>query len=319
MIDLTDILINNSLIFIGRIDRKYILVKSKYSTHMTTSYNLKKGYLPTIKSALDKNEYFVNKAKEIHNDKYDYSNINYITSEDKIIIKCNTCNNIFEQVPYHHLAGHGCKKCANNKLKKEIIKNVKESPQSRFLRLANIRHNNFYDYTDTIYNTQKDIIEITCPIHGKFLQRAKNHLRKSGCQECAKDKISKARSEYTTGWNLNDWINASKKSKYFDSYKMYIIEVYNNNERFIKIGRTYNTVRHRFRNKKLLPYNYKILLEIVNTPEIIFKFENQLKKELKEYKYKPLLKFSGMKECFKLDIISKLTKEENKNIIVSVK
>jgi hypothetical protein len=261
--------------------------------------------------------YFINRAKKVHDDKYDYSEVNYINCENKVIIKCNNCKSVFEQTPYHHLAGHGCKICNRRKSKK--IKAIKETSQNRFLRLANIKHEFYYDYSKVNYLTQKSIINITCPKHGNFMQKAKDHLKGSGCIKCGREKISISRSENTTGWGITNWIKASEISNYFDSYKVYIIEVYDDKERFIKIGRTYNTVKHRFRNKKLLPYNYKILMEIVDNPIIIFNFENQLKKELKEYKYKPLIKFSGMEECFNLDIISILTRDENKKIIISVK
>ncbi len=188
-----------------------------------------------------------------------------------------------------------------------------------FIEKSKIKHGDHYDYSKSIYIRQSDIISIFCPKHGEFSQKAKDHLSGRGCMKCGRERISISRSENTTGWGITDWIKASKMSNYFDSYKVYIVEIYNDNERFIKIGRTYNTVKHRFRNKKLLPYKYKILMEIVDDPIIIFNFENQLKRELKEYKYKPLLKFSGMEECFDLSIISLLTRDENKKIIVSVK
>lgn len=61
---------------------------------------------------------FFKKAKEIHGDKYDYSESEYINSSTKIKIKCNTCGNIFYQTPASHIfnnTGHGCPVCGNEK------------------------------------------------------------------------------------------------------------------------------------------------------------------------------------------------------------
>ena len=55
-------------------------------------------------------EIFINKAKIIHKDKYDYSNINYKGALEKIEIGCNI-HGIFKQTPNAHLLGKGCKKC----------------------------------------------------------------------------------------------------------------------------------------------------------------------------------------------------------------
>ena len=59
------------------------------------------------------NDIFIEKAKEIHGNKYDYSNVKYITSHDKIEIICPK-HGSFWQYPYDHLQGHGCVSCGNN-------------------------------------------------------------------------------------------------------------------------------------------------------------------------------------------------------------
>lgn len=55
---------------------------------------------------------FIQKAKEVHLDKYDYSFVIYKNCDTKVKIKCITCNNIFEQIPYSHVNKKaGCIKC----------------------------------------------------------------------------------------------------------------------------------------------------------------------------------------------------------------
>lgn len=104
------------------------------------------------------------------------------------------------------------------------------------------------------------------------------------------------------GFSLKEWIDQAEKSENFDSYKVYIIEIYNDNERFIKIGRTFNTVEKRFSMDGSLPYFYDILKIIEGNPHKIFKLESKLKREFKQYRYTPIERFHGFKECFTTDI-----------------
>ena len=70
------------------------------------------GQIPCIESAIDKNKYFINQAKEIHGDRYDYNLINYVDSKHKVKIICHE-HGLFQQLPVHHLTNGGCLKCAN--------------------------------------------------------------------------------------------------------------------------------------------------------------------------------------------------------------
>ena len=58
---------------------------------------------------MNKNDIFIEKAKKIHGNIYDYSLVNYINNHTKIKIICE--HGIFEQTPKKHLFGQGCKKC----------------------------------------------------------------------------------------------------------------------------------------------------------------------------------------------------------------
>jgi hypothetical protein len=98
--------------YVGKRHAK-ILVKDKYGICNCFATALLKGYKPSISSAVNPTEYFINKAKEIHNDKYDYSLVNYTHSESKIKIICPE-HGIFEQTPHTHLKACGCKKCSSN-------------------------------------------------------------------------------------------------------------------------------------------------------------------------------------------------------------
>lgn len=66
--------------------------------------------IDTIRKGNDK--IFIETANKIHNNKYDYSEINYTTNKKKVIIIC-PIHGKFTQRPNNHLHGHGCSKCVN--------------------------------------------------------------------------------------------------------------------------------------------------------------------------------------------------------------
>jgi len=137
----------------------------------------------------DKTKEFIDKAIEVHGDKYDYSKVEYIKAKDKIIIICKE-HNIFEQNPHKHLSGQGCPKCiGKNNTTLDFIEKSKEI------------HGNKYDYSKTIYeNNLKEVI-IICKIHGDFLQLPKTHKRGNGCIKCS------GKYKYST----EEWISMAKE------------------------------------------------------------------------------------------------------------
>lgn len=56
-------------------------------------------------------EDFIEKARNVHKDTYDYSLVTYTNTSSKICIICNE-HGIFFQIPNDHLQNHGCPKCA---------------------------------------------------------------------------------------------------------------------------------------------------------------------------------------------------------------
>jgi hypothetical protein len=60
----------------------------------------------------NKTSLFIEKANKIHNNKYDYSNTNYMSAHCKVIIICKEHGQFF-QTPNGHLNNKGCKKCGS--------------------------------------------------------------------------------------------------------------------------------------------------------------------------------------------------------------
>ena len=70
----------------------------------------------TYKSNTDE---FIEKAKKIHGNKYDYSKVEYKGNKLKVCIICPD-HGEFHQKPNGHLSGRGCPKCKSSHLEREI-------------------------------------------------------------------------------------------------------------------------------------------------------------------------------------------------------
>lgn len=242
-------------------------------------------YIKSGKSNRKSNEYFIDtlKIKGIF-DKFIYLS-EYETSNKKIKIQCRKCNLIFNQKPTAHLQGMGCPKCAG------INRTIED-----FIEKGRKIHGDKYDYSLLENKFTKESQKIICPKHGEFEQVMSYHLFGAGCKKCAREKISERNKENPVGWTYQIWTKAGERSKIFDNFKVYIIRCWNENEEFYKIGKTFGTVKNRFKNS--FPYNYEVIKEIIGSGLNVSKLEHKLQKENKQYKYLPQKKFAGMYECF---------------------
>ena len=75
-------------------------------------------------------EEFIEKAKRIHGDKYDYSKVNYINSHKKVIITCPKHGDFYQR-PNDHLSGYGCPKCKSSALEK-LMRGLLKSNNIKF-------------------------------------------------------------------------------------------------------------------------------------------------------------------------------------------
>lgn len=125
------------------------------------------------------NEQFIFEANQIHNNKYDYSKVKYKTNKNKVCIICKK-HGMFEQTPSSHLQGQGCPKCAH-----EYVNSLKIISTEEFIRRANVKHKNFYNYSKTQYKGFNSDVIVTCLIHGDFTINAHAHISNGqGCPEC---------------------------------------------------------------------------------------------------------------------------------------
>jgi hypothetical protein len=160
-------------------------------THKKGNGCKKCGLLRTINSKKSNTNDFIDKARQIHGDKYDYSKVEYKYANEQIIIICKE-HGEFLQTPNGHLVGRGCRLCAikinSNKLRKT---------QQQFIKEAIEIHGNKYDYSKVEYENNLTEVIIICKEHGEFLQTPSNHLNGKGCYLCGRFKINE-KCKYTT-------------------------------------------------------------------------------------------------------------------------
>ena len=168
-------------------------------------------------------EEFIIRAKEIHGNKYDYSNSKYIDIRTDVEIIC-PIHGSFWQTPKDHLDGCGCNKCAN-----EYRSKCNKLTLEEFIIRAKEIHGNKYNYLNSIYINYNTDIEIICSKHGSFWQTPHAHLSGEGCPFCAIEKLAKQRR-----LTLNEVIRRSNE-KHGDGRYDYSESEYINSQTPMKI------------------------------------------------------------------------------------
>ena len=119
-------------------------------------------------------EIFIDRARKIHGDFFDYSEVNYKNAYSSITVICPV-HGPFQQRAGAHLRGQGCFKCAVD---------AKSLTTEKFIKKAREVHGNKYDYSKVNYKNNHAKVPIICPVHGPFQQYPINHLRGHGCKSC---------------------------------------------------------------------------------------------------------------------------------------
>ena len=194
-----------SLIKYTRLDRKVKIVCPIHGEfEQTPIRHLKSKGCPKCGRKQKTKEQFIEKAKEIHGDKYDYSEVNYIDDKTKVKIICPIHGEFYKRPNEHLSEKAGCPKCSQEN-QNEIKHNLFKKTAEQFIKEAKKIHGDKYDYSKVDYYNTHTKVKIICPIHGEFEQTPKHHLEGSGCPECAIIKKAKSR--------LNNWEDVLKRMK----------------------------------------------------------------------------------------------------------
>lgn len=156
-----------------------------------------------------KTEIFVEKAREVHGDKYDYSETNYERKDKKIKIICHELDDegnehgVFYQTPNNHLTGYGCSKCAG----------IFKVSFDVFVKRSNKKHNFKYIYPQQEIKNIQTKVCIICPKHGEFYQTPDAHMQGQGCPKCNQSKLEKEISNFLIENNIQYIYQATHKNE----------------------------------------------------------------------------------------------------------
>ena len=267
-----------------------IYIQDKYGICASNYMSLKSNMRVTIQSAINRVEYFKNIVYEKNKFYRDgcFEILEYVGKGFYIV------KNKYGKLKVNH---HSLSKDFNPKIRLAINKT-----DYTINRLKEI-HGDKYDYSKVKYpEERKGKIELICKKHGSFTQHLFSSLEGKGCDKCREEKV---------GWSKSVVKKQVEKSGYGI---LYMINIFNDKESFLKIGYTTIDVKTRF--KRLLKdkgYNYKIINTYKTSDgEKLFNTEVSLKQKYKKYRYTPQNSFDGSKtEVFEMSQYENILKEFN--------
>lgn len=165
--------------------------------HLYNKQGCPKCHLNNISKLHSKTtEQFIEEARSVHGDAYDYSDTTYINKETKVKFKCKNCGEIIEMLPRTHLKTSVCcpNKCVitpTERLKTPKDRGLVCVDTQTFIEKSKMIHgDDKYDYSQVVYiNSEKEVI-LKCKDCGTvFKITPHQHLtngKYQGCPECAK-------------------------------------------------------------------------------------------------------------------------------------
>lgn len=134
---------------------------------------------------------FIEKAKRIHANKFDYSKVKDMpfSAYLKIEIGCPAHGYFWQEAGNHLLKGHGCKKCAQKATNEKLRKTL--DVEAFVSTSKHIFGENTFDYSlvkSDCYELSRPMVTLICKQHGAFKVNAKDHLGQHGarCKRCSR-------------------------------------------------------------------------------------------------------------------------------------
>jgi len=163
-----------------------------------------------------------------------------------------------------------------------------------FIHKSRSLHGDKYDYSKVEYTSNLVKVNITCPIHGNFKQTPNDHIQGRGCMKCARESGAADYSLKSAEKRKEEFINTPAM--------VYLVKLSNDDESFVKIGITKNTIKERFNPIKKY-YKVEVIdIKPVNLYDAI-QLEHKLHSKLGAFRYIPNIKFGGRYECYTEEII----------------
>ena len=117
-------------------------------------------------------ESFIAEAKEIYDDRYDYSKVDYKNRDHRVVVTCPVHGD-FQVYAREHLDGKGCPKCEKGE---KFIAKLKEKFGDKF------------GLDEFVYESSTTPVTLICPTHGAFSKLPNQILNlQFGCPHCGSD------------------------------------------------------------------------------------------------------------------------------------
>ena len=203
----------SQVIYSGNKDKVKIICDKGHIFYQSPNHHLKGEKCPYCsKCGKYTTETFIKKCKELHNNKYDYSLVEYKNTKSKVKIICPV-HGIFEQNAGSHLLGYGCSKCGRDVIRKSTQELVEQLKQL---------YGDYYNYSLVKWNGRENKIKIICPKHGVQSINTRYALRGNMCcKECYFDTKRLTQEEFIEkanyihnnqfDYSLSKYKNASTK------------------------------------------------------------------------------------------------------------
>lgn len=234
-------------------------------------------------------ETFIEKARNIHGDKYDYSKVIYVNNSTPVNIICPEHGD-FIQTPHNHLSGQQCPKCSTNY----------QYTTEEFIAKAKKVHEDKYDYSKVEYKDAYTKVKIICPEHGEFEIGPSQLLSGSGCQKCnssrLEQEIIKLLDTNKIIYNIEKtfpWLGQKRLDFYLPDYKIAIecqgeqhykpIDFFGGEERFLTSLKRDKSKKESCKNNGVKLLYFSKLMEENKRDSDTFFNTNELLKEIKKY------------------------------------
>lgn len=147
---------------------------------------------------------FIEAARAIHGDRYDYSRTDYVGAGKPITIVCRKHGEFtLGSAASHYMKKRsGCQECSGCK--------VRVRDTDSFITESRLVHGDTYDYSQTEYKSSDGPIVIVCRKCGPFtLKQTHSHYRKNkpcGCRTCERRKGIELRGRLKTCLICKSWL-----------------------------------------------------------------------------------------------------------------
>lgn len=178
------------------------------------------------------NENFIEKARGLHGDRFDYSKTEYKGYDVPTTFICKK-HGEFTQTPhahlYHDVCCPGCVKEINDAQRKpKPERREKEDPTITFIKKSKEIWGETYGYSKTVYTDSLNKVTITCPVHGDVEVLPGNHLKRnkfSGCPKCNTEENIRIQKEKKKPRKAKETVDEKRerlKNEFIDkAYKLY--------------------------------------------------------------------------------------------------